>query len=132
MSLKKISKLLFVDDDANIRTIAEIGLTGLTDWNVKMAASGTAALNMVSEEVPDVILLDMMMPELDGIATLSRLRESPHTKDVPVLFITAKVQPAEVEQYLRLGVAGVITKPFDPLTLPKEIEQAVFRKGAMQ
>lgn len=121
-ALKKISKLLFVDDDANIRTVAEIGLTGLTDWNVKMAASGTAALNMVSEEVPDVILLDMMMPELDGIATLSRLRESPNTKDVPVIFITAKVQPAEVEQYLRLGVAGVITKPFDPLTLPEEIK----------
>lgn len=124
---KKIERLLFVDDDPSIRTVAGISLEGLTDWKIAMADSGTAALEMVAEVTPDVILLDMMMPAMDGIETFRRMQEIEGLKQIPVIFITAKVQPMEIDRYLRLGIAGVITKPFDPMTLWKQIDEIYFK-----
>jgi len=119
----EIQKVLMVDDDQNIRRICQVCLTNVGKWQVFLASSGFEALETAAREKPDVILLDVMMPEMDGPTTLAKLREDPALKDVPVVLMTAKVQPHEVEQYTNLGAVGVISKPFDPLTLPSEIKR---------
>jgi len=121
ISIPEHIRVLFVDDDANIRTVAQIGLEGLTDWDIELATSGYEALVLASNRVPDLILLDVMMPGLDGKETLAKLQEIPQMSTVPVIFITAKVQSHEIQQYMSLGAAGVITKPFDPMSLPEQI-----------
>lgn len=113
--------VLLVDDEPDIRTIAELSLQEIGGWQVVLAESGPRALELASERRPDVILLDVMMPGMDGPTVLSRLREEPATARIPVVFLTAKVQKAEVERYVALGAAGVIHKPFDPLTLADEL-----------
>lgn len=116
-----IRKVMLVDDEADIRKVADLSLKGVGGWEVALAASGDEALAMASSERPDVILLDVMMPGMDGPATLERLRAAPGLEAVPVIFMTAKVQKNEVERYLDLGAVGVIAKPFDPMSLPDEI-----------
>ena len=122
-------RVLFVDDDPNIRTVARIGLEGLTNWQVELADSGYAGIETAQKDTPDVILLDIMMPGLDGKQTFAKLQESAPLCRVPVIFITAKVQTAEVQQYMKLGAAGVITKPFDPMSLPDEISSILALKA---
>jgi len=115
----EIKKILVVDDNEPIRRIAEISLKQVGNWNVKLVESGEAALKIVQEEKFDLILLDVMMPNLDGPTTFGRLRQQNcHT---PVIFVTAKVMKQEVDAYCQLGAIGVVTKPFDPMTLPDEI-----------
>lgn len=114
-----------VDDDQNIRRICQVCLTSVGKWQVVLAASGFDGLELARKETPDVILLDVMMPGMDGPTTLLKLREDEQLKHIPVILMTAKVQPQEVEQYTRLGASGVISKPFDPLTLPQEIKKLV-------
>lgn len=116
-----IQRVLIVDDDPAIRKVAELSLSRVANWDVLAADSGARALAMVADYKPDVILLDVMMPGMDGTATFARLQESPGSEDTPVIFLTAKVQKHEVQHYCELGAAGVITKPFDPLTLPQDI-----------
>ena len=120
-----VNKVLLVDDDADIRRIGQLSLQAVGKWNVVLAASGAEALLAAEREAPDLILLDVMMPEMDGPTTLQRLRETKATAMIPVLFLTAKVQRNEVERFLQLGAQGVIRKPFDPMLLPKEILQLV-------
>lgn len=115
----QIDKVLLVDDDQNIRFVVQMALEGLTSWKVLLADSGAEALKIVDQERPDLILLDMMMPGMDGPTTYTRLKAQGVL--VPVIFMTAKVQTHEVEDHLKLGAAGVIAKPFDPMTLHKEI-----------
>ncbi|MBX9687416.1 MAG: response regulator [Candidatus Obscuribacterales bacterium] len=117
----KISKILMVDDDMHIRRIAEISLKRVGKWDVRLASSGKEALLLVKEDLPDLILLDVSMPELDGPAIFAILKEDQSTASVPVIFLTGRVLHDEVEEYRKLGVAGVINKPFDPLKLPGEI-----------
>jgi CheY-like chemotaxis protein len=112
-----IQKVLLVDDDAGLRTIGEMSLQ--CDWDVVLACDGEEALKQFVAEKPDLVLLDMMMPGMDGLETLRRLREL--STDVPVIFLTAKVQSHEIELYKGTGVSGVITKPFNPMTLPDDI-----------
>jgi CheY-like chemotaxis protein len=115
-------KVLLVDDDDDIRTIATISLERVGGWTVVSAASGAAALELAAQEGPfDAVLLDVMMPDLDGPSTLERLREGPLAPDVPVVFLTAKLQPADRERLASLGVAGVLAKPFDPMSLPQDL-----------
>ncbi len=115
-------KVLIVDDDQHIRRVGQLTLTKLADWQVSLADSGAQALQMVAEEKPDLILLDVMMPKMDGPTTLRLLRESGGAaQHIPVIFMTAKVQHHEVNQYLMMDAQGVISKPFDPLSLPDEI-----------
>ncbi len=114
-------KVLLVDDDANIRTVAMIGLEDTPEWDIREACSGLEALELAKQDKPDLILLDMMMPGLDGVSTFERLRDNPETKAIPIIFMTAKVQKNEVEGYRKLGAKGVIIKPFDPITLADEI-----------
>jgi len=122
---RTLSKVLLVDDEPDIRRIGQISLEHVGRWKVVQANSGREALGLAASEQPDVILLDVMMPELDGPGTLARLREVPATADIPVIFMTAKAQPHEVAGYRALGAAGVIAKPFDPMTLPGEIRTIV-------
>ena len=114
-------KVLLVEDDDNIRLIAKTSLEGLTSWSVVEANSGLVALNVAGAELPDLILLDVMMPGMDGPTCFSRLKENQATANIPVIFMTAKAQTQEVEEYICLGAAGVITKPIDPMLLPEQI-----------
>ncbi|MBU6450333.1 MAG: response regulator [Cyanobacteria bacterium REEB67] len=113
--------MLLVEDDDNIRLITRTSLEGLTSWKVIEANSGQVALNIAGQEMPDLILLDIMMPGMDGPTTFGHLREDGQTANIPVIFMTAKVQTQEVEGYIKLGAAGVITKPIDPMLLPEQI-----------
>lgn len=119
----KITKIMIVDDDEDICTVAELAARRVGGWDVVVAASGQEALAKARSERPDVILLDAMMPVLDGPATLVKLREEPSTATIPVIFLTAKVQRREVERYMALGAIGVIRKPFDAMTLPDEVRR---------
>ncbi|HEY9680887.1 MAG TPA: response regulator [Oculatellaceae cyanobacterium] len=110
-----ITNVLLVDDDPAIRMVAEICLAKVGNWNVSLADCGPKGLEIALREKPDLILLDVMMPGMDGPTMLGLLRQQ---LDTPVIFVTAKVQPSEVDRYLKLGAVGVIAKPFDPMELP--------------
>ncbi|CAN5428846.1 response regulator [soil metagenome] len=116
----KLSRILLVDDDDNIRTIAELSLED--DFQVDIASSGQEAIDIAMLRAPDLILLDVMMPGLDGKATFSKFKDIPSLSAIPVVFMTAKVLTHEIDFYLELGAAGVISKPFDPMTLAKEVQ----------
>lgn len=115
--------LLYVDDDPDIRTIVELALGLDPAIAVCTAASGAAALALVAtaDRVPDVIVLDVMMPDMSGAETLQALRQHPALADTPAVFMTAKGRGEDVTHYKRLGAIGVILKPFDPILLAKEI-----------
>jgi len=121
MTVITINKVLMVDDDADIRKICHLSLTAVGKWQVVLAESGPEALSKAQEELPDVILLDVMMPGMDGITAFNKLREIPALANTPVILITAKVQQHELEKYMVLGIAGVIMKPFDPMELPNQV-----------
>jgi len=93
------------------------------DFEVELAVSGAEGLAKAGSLLPDLILLDVMMPGMDGPATLRALREQPRTSGIPVIFMTAKVQSHEIAQYLALGALGVIAKPFDPMSLPDQVRR---------
>jgi CheY-like chemotaxis protein len=120
-----IAKIMIVDDDEDIRLVGELAARRIGKWDVVVAATGEEALERARSEQPDVILLDVMMPRVDGPATLAMLREEPDTAGIPVIFLTAKVQKHEVERYMALGATGVIVKPFDVITLPDQIRRIV-------
>jgi CheY-like chemotaxis protein len=120
--MPKISSILLVDDEPDIRTIAEMSLSHVGGWRTILASSGQEALELAIAHRPDVILLDVMMPEMDGVATFRALASRSETRDIPVIFMTAKVQSHERERYVGFGAAGVIAKPFDPMRLPQDIE----------
>ena len=125
-------KVLLVDDDEDIRVICRLSLQTVGKCRVLVADGGPAALALAIAERPDVVLLDVMMPGQDGLATFAALRGDPRTAEIPVILMTAKAQPREVERFLALGVSGVIAKPFNPLLLTEEIETIVrgARKGS--
>jgi len=114
-------KVLIVDDEPDIRRIAKLGLSRVGKMDVVEATNGTEALARAKEDHPDAVLLDVMMPGLDGPSTLALLREDPATSAIPVVFLTAKAIAAEVDRLKSLGAAGVLTKPFDPMTLAREL-----------
>ncbi|MBZ4399021.1 response regulator [Myxococcus sp. MISCRS1] len=120
-----LRKVMLVDDEEDIRAIGRLSLSRVGKWDTVLAASGAEALSKAAEELPDLILLDVMMPGMDGPTTFGELRKQAATSSTPIIFMTAKVQKQEVERYLGLGAVGVISKPFDPMTLPKEIRKLV-------
>jgi two-component system OmpR family response regulator len=122
------SRLLLADDEDAIRTIACMSLERVGGWSVIPVASGQAALEAAQDDGPfDAVLLDVMMPGLDGPGTLERLRAERLLPNTPVVFLTAKVTIADREHLLSLGAAGVLAKPFDPMTLPDELRQILDR-----
>jgi CheY-like chemotaxis protein len=116
-----LSRILFVEDDPDIQTVARMALEAVGGFRVMPCSSGAEALERVVPFAPDLILLDVMMPGMDGLATLEALRRLPETADIPVVFMTAKVQAQEVALYLQIGAVEVIAKPFDPMTLPATV-----------
>jgi two-component system OmpR family response regulator len=116
-------KVLIIDDEDDIRRIARLSLSRVGGMEVRDASSGPDGVRKAMEEVPDVILLDVMMPGLDGPRTLSALLSRPETAKIPVVFLTAKALPSELERLKSLGAAGVLTKPFDPMTLPARLRE---------
>ena len=118
-------KVLIVDDDADIRTVAGKCLQRIGLMEVIEASSGAEGVRKAQVEHPDVILLDIMMPTMDGPATLALLRSDPVTANVPVIFLTAKVFGTEIERLMKLGAAGVLIKPFDPRTLSDDVRTLV-------
>ncbi|TVQ09086.1 MAG: response regulator [Leptolyngbya sp. DLM2.Bin27] len=114
-------RILLIDDEVDIHRITQVGLMMEAGWELLTAQSGEEGIDMAASEHPDAILLDVMMPERDGVATLKLLQESSQTQTIPVIFMTAKAQAADRRQLYALGAQGVITKPFDPMTLASQI-----------
>ncbi|MGJ8558342.1 MAG: response regulator [Sulfitobacter geojensis] len=112
--------ILYVDDEDDIREIAVMSLELDAGVSVKSCSSGAEALVTVQQWTPNLILLDAMMPDMDGPETLRRLRDNTATAGIPVVFITARSQPEDIERFVSLGAVGVISKPFDPMTLPEQ------------
>jgi len=113
--------VLLIDDESDIREVATLSLQAIGGCRVLTASGGQDGIAIAAAEHPDVIVLDVMMPDVDGPATLRRLQTNPRTRDIPVIFLTAKAQLADHCGFARLGAAGTITKPFDPLTLTQQI-----------
>lgn len=116
-------KVLVVDDEDDIRRIAMISLSGVGGMVVAEASGGLEGIRKAREERPDVVLLDMMMPGMDGLATFQALRGDPETSGIPVVFLTAKAMSAEVDRLKALGARGVLIKPFDPMALPGQLRE---------
>jgi CheY-like chemotaxis protein len=114
-------RVLIVDDEADIREVAQLSLEVTTGWEVRTASSGAEGIALAVADPPDAILLDVMMPDMDGPTTFERLRENPATSGIPVVLLTAKVQPADHRRFCALGLAGVLPKPFDPMALAADI-----------
>ncbi|ATQ73132.1 hypothetical protein CR152_00365 [Massilia violaceinigra] len=118
-----LSLVLYVEDDPDIQTVAQMALEMVGGLALRTCSSGREALAAAAECKPDLLLLDVMMPGMDGPTTLSELRKLPNTASTPVIFMTAKVQASEVAYYRSLGALGVIAKPFDPMQLPLQVRQ---------
>jgi CheY-like chemotaxis protein len=116
-----LQKILFVEDDPDIQMVAQLALEAVGGYTVQMCSSGKEALAVAEQFAPDLILLDVMMPGMDGPTTLIELRKKPSLTQTPVVFMTARVQRHEIEQYLAMGAADVISKPFDPMTLSAQV-----------
>ncbi|MEM1253668.1 MAG: response regulator [Cyanobacteria bacterium P01_H01_bin.21] len=117
-----ISKLILViDDEEPIQKVVGLSLKMEADWQIICASSGPEGITLAETRQPDAILLDVMMPEVDGIQTFERLSNNLQTKDIPVILLTAKTGTAEKRLFQKIGVTGVITKPFDPLSLASQI-----------
>ncbi len=127
MPTRELKRVLFVEDEADIRDIIDLALGTVGGLALKPCASGEEAVGAISAFAPDLILLDVMMPGLDGPTTLARLRARPELAAIPAVFMTAKAQRHEVERFVALGAADVIAKPFDPMTLAEQL-RAIWRR----
>lgn len=120
---KPLQKILYVEDDPDIQAIAIMVLDSISGFTLEPCSSGNEAVSKAVAFGPDLVLLDVMMPGMDGPETLMALRKLTELANTPVVFITAKVQPQEVQGYLDLGAVGVIAKPFDPMTLSDQLKE---------
>ena len=120
-------RVLHIDDEPDIRAVVALSLGLDSEFEVRSCASGKNGLAAAGECPPDIILLDVMMPVMDGPETLRHLRENPKTADIPVVFVTACAQTREVEHFKSLGAAGVIAKPFDPMTFAASVRDRCSR-----
>jgi CheY-like chemotaxis protein len=116
-----LRRILMVEDEEDIQVVASLALEAVGGYEVQVCSSGMEAIAQAPQIEPDLLLLDVMMPEMDGPSTLRALRQLPGTAHTPVIFMTAKVQPQEVAHYKELGAIGVVSKPFDPMTLAATI-----------
>lgn len=114
-------RILIIDDEDDIREVAALSLESVAGWSVVTACSGSEGIQTAIAERPDAILMDVMMPSMDGPTTFKEMQRSPHISDIPVVLLTAKVQGVDQRRFAGLGVAGVLFKPFDPLTLADQM-----------
>lgn len=119
-----LKKILYVEDEPDIQMIARVALENVGGFELCVCSSGTEALEKAASFAPDLLLLDVMMPGMDGPTTLAELRKIPALSKTPVMFMTAKVQPQEIEFLKSLNVADVIAKPFDPMALASNIRDS--------
>ena len=129
MATAKLERIMYVDDEPDIRTIVDLVLRTLEGFSLTLCGSGPEALRRAPEVLPQLILLDVMMPGMDGPETLRALRTLPATAAVPIVFVTAKIQPAEVARFRELGAVDVIAKPFDPMALAGQVRDVWGRVG---
>ncbi len=120
--LPRLHKIMCIDDEPDILDIVKVSLESGGGYEVATCSSGKEALDRAGDIKPDLILLDILIPAMDGVTIFGKLRGYASLKAVPIVFITAMVQPKEVSTYLELGAAGVIMKPFDPMKLAGEVE----------
>jgi CheY-like chemotaxis protein len=119
----KLERITYVEDEPDIRSITEFALKQLGGFNLDVCGSGPEAIERTPDYDPDLIVLDVMMPGMDGVETFKRLRAVPKLAKTPVVFLTAKAMKWEIDRYRALGAADVIAKPFDPLTLPDRLHE---------
>ena len=118
-------RILIIDDEDDIRQVAALSLETISGWDVVLARSGVEGIEVAMKEKPDAILLDVMMPEMDGPTTFLKLQATPQTASIPVLLLTAKVQGSDQRRFAGLGVAGILFKPFDPLLLSRQVSEVL-------
>jgi CheY-like chemotaxis protein len=116
-----LNRICYVEDEPDIRSIAAFALTQLGGFTVDLCDSGQQALKTIPAFAPDMILLDVRMPVMDGIEAFKYLKKLPAVEHTPIVFMTAKAMPQEIQRYLSMGAADVIAKPFDPITLPNQL-----------
>lgn len=114
-------RILVIDDEPAIQEVIQCCLEDIGGWQVWLASSGGEGLELAQQHLPDAILLDVMMPVLDGLATLEKIRTTPSIKSIPVALLTARTQHSDRHQFAQLAVAGLIVKPFDPMTLVDQV-----------
>lgn len=117
--------ILVIDDEDNVREVTSMSLEVMGGWQTLTASNGADGIEIAKREKPDAILLDVMMPGMDGPTTFRALQQDETTRTIPVLLLTAKVQAADRLRFADLGVAGVISKPFDPAVLPTDVAAAL-------
>ena len=120
---RRLRRVLLVEDELDIQIVARLALKDIGRLDVEVCGSGLEALEIAPRFRPELILLDVMMPQPDGRATLKALARNPETASIPVVFVTAKAQSHEIEEYLQLGAVDVIVKPFDPMTLADQVHE---------
>ena len=116
-------RILVIDDDEDIQDVAQVALEVVGGWEVITASSGSEGLRLAASEQPDGILLDVMMPDIDGIATLKQLKANPATQPIPVILLTAKVQSGDRDRFARLDIVGIIAKPFKTMLLAAQVTE---------
>lgn len=119
--MSELQRVLYVEDDLDIQEIARLALEAVSGFTVHICTSGEAAVREAADFAPDLVLLDVMMPGMDGPSTLVALRAQPELANTPVVFMTAKVQPSEVVHFRSLGALDVIAKPFDAMSLGTQL-----------
>ncbi len=118
-------RILIIDDEEDIREVASLTLEAIAGWHVTCAGSGAEGIRKAVAEQPEAILLDVMMPDMDGPSTFREMQRTPEIANIPVLLLTAKVQGVDQRRFADLGVAAVLFKPFDPMTLSQQISDAL-------
>lgn len=121
--MKELKKILYVEDEPDIQAVAKISLESVGGFEVIICSDGIEAIKNMESCSPDMVLLDVMMPGMDGLSTLKEMKSKGLVDNIPVVFMTAKVQPKEMELYTNAGAVDVIAKPFDPMTLPDTIRK---------
>lgn len=124
-----MERILYVEDEQDIQEITKLALEELGGFTVEVCNSGKEAIEKAPEYRPDLILLDVMMPEMDGPSTLAALRDLPSTAQTPVIFMTAKTQSYEIDRFKALGAIDVIKKPFDPMALVDQLRTAYEKRA---
>jgi len=118
-------RILIIDDEDDIREVAALSLEATAGWEILTASSGAEGIDIAIVEQPDAILMDVMMPGVDGPTTFARMQQTPAISQIPVLLLTAKVQGVDQRRFAGLGLAGILFKPFDPITLADQISTAL-------
>ncbi|ARV58597.1 two-component system response regulator [Nostocales cyanobacterium HT-58-2] len=118
-----MKRVLVIDDERNLCLIVKACLECLANWEVLTSQSGSEGLLLAQTKTPNAILLDVLMPEMDGLSLLGKLQSHPITQEIPVILLTARVHKFELDEYAQLNIAGIVTKPFDPLNLAKQVAQ---------